>query len=187
MITNRRAKLPLLVSHLLLFIIAFFITPPSVNAGERFQPNGCEFSVEFPGKPKVYDVIIPLVGKVQNAEYRGGSGKASDSYFFLVEGMPISRQEIFKYHKDIESYLSESAQTYAEANGIQSPEFKYYKDSLGHGIVMRGYKTVSGIRVIYTSMSLLGERSIVFLRAGSAAELFPPPGMVKFMKSVRRD
>lgn len=186
MITNRRAKLPLLVSLLLLFIIAFIITSLA-NAGERFQPRGCEYSVEFPGKPKIYDVIIPLVGKVQNAEYRGGSGKASDSYFFLVEGMPVSRQEIFKYHKDIESYLSESAHTYAEANGIQLPEFKYYKDSLGHGIVMRGYKTISGIRVIYSSMSLLGERSIIFLRAGCAAELFPPPGMTEFMKSVRRD
>lgn len=186
MIIIRRANFSLLVSFLLLFILFFYITSLAY-ATERFQPKGCEFSVEFPGKPKVYDVIIPPAGKVQSAEYRGGSGKGSDSYFLVVEGMPVTHEEIFNNYQDIESYLLQSAQAYAEANGIQFPEFKYYKDSIGHGIIMRGYKTVSGIRVIYSSMSILGERSIVFLRAGSAAELFPPSGMVKFMKSVRRD
>jgi len=186
MITIKLAKLYILVSFLLLFIFFFYITSLA-DAAERFQPRGCEFSVEFPGKPKVYDVIIPPSGKVQSAEYRGGSGKGSDSYFFFVEGMPITHQEILNNYKDIESYLFQSAQAYAEANGIQFPDFKYYEDRLGHGIVMRGYKTINGIRVIYSSISLLGERSIVFLRVGGAAELFPPPGMVKFMKSVQRD
>ena len=186
MISIRGTGLCLLISFLALIVGLFYPLSPS-NAGERFQPRGCEFSVEFPGKPKIYDVIIPPVGKVQNAEYRGGSGKASDSYFFVAEGMPVSREEIFRYHKDIESYLLQSAQAYAEANGIQLPEFKYFKDSLGHGIVMRGYKTIRAVPVIYSSMSLLGERSIIFLRVGCAAALFPPPGMIEFMKSVRRD
>lgn len=187
MIIIRRIDLSLFVGLLFLFILFFYITLLAADAAERFQPRGCEFSVEFPGKPQVYDVIIPPAGKVQTAEYKGGSGKDSDNYFFFVEGMPVSHQEIFNNYQNIEAYLLRSAQAYAEANGIQFPEFKYYKDSLGHGIVMRGYKTISGIRVIYSSMSLLGERSIVFLRVGSAAEVFPPPGMAKFMKSVQRD
>ncbi len=167
-------------------LICLFCFGTSAFCGEQFQPRGCEFSVEFPASPKIYDVVIPPIGKVQSAEYRGGSGRASDSYFFVAEGMPVSREEILKYHPSFEDYLLRSAQAYAEANGIESPEFKLFEDVSGRGIVMRGFKTISGIRVIYSSMSILGTHSIISLRAGSAAQIFPPPGMVEFMKSVRR-
>jgi hypothetical protein len=157
------------------------------TAGERFQPRGCEFSVEFPGKVKTYDVVIPSVGKVQNGEFRGGSGKASDSYIFIAEGMPVSRREILRYHKNVESYLLQSAQTYAEANGIEEPEFRHLKDKLGPGVVMRGYKTVEGVPVIYSSTTVLGERSIISIRIGCPSALFPPPGLAQVLKSIRRE
>ena len=65
-------------SSILLFCI------PKLEAGERFHLRGCEFSVEFPGKPKIYDVIIPPIGKVQTAEFQVGSGRASDSYLVPI-------------------------------------------------------------------------------------------------------
>jgi hypothetical protein len=159
----------------------------TAKAGERFQPRGCEFSVEFPGKPKVYDVIIPLIGKVQNGEYMGGGNSLSDGYFFVVEGIPLSHKEIFKYHKDIESYLVKSIQAYAEANGIQGHEVRYHKGNIGHEVGLRGYKAVKGTPCIFAVMWVLGERSIISLRTGCAAENFPPPGMTELYKSVRQE
>lgn len=168
-------------------LLSLFCLVSISEASERFQPRGCEFSVEFPGKPKIYDIIIPPTGKIQNAEYIGGSGKASDSFVFVAEGMPVSKQEILRQYKNIESYLLHRVQLYAEANGIQSPEFKYFEDTLGNGVAMRGYKTIDGIPIIYSTMTFLGERSFITLRVGCAAQFFPPPGMTEFMKSVRKD
>ena len=168
------------------FVILLYTCRLSI-AGERFQPRGCEFSVEFPGKPTVVDIFNPTTGNVQTAEYRGGSGKPSDSYFFVAEGMPISKTAILAYHEDFNSFLLEGAQTYAEANGLQHPEFKLFEDDLGKGIGMRAYKKIGGVPVIYSTMSLLGEKSIIHLRIGCAAEFFPPPGMTRFIKSVARN
>jgi hypothetical protein len=171
----------------LLLSIGLLSTVSVSVAGERFQPRGCEFSVEFPGKPRIYDVSIPKLGKVQNAEYKGGTGKASDTYVFVAEGMPVSRREILKYHKDYESYLMDSIQSYVQSNGIKNPEYRYFKDPLGDGIVMRGYKTINGVSAIYSAMSVLGNKSMICLRVGCAAALFPPPNMTPFMKSIKRE
>ena len=178
-----RLMMPLLI----IIAVTVFTLDAHAEDGWRFLPRGCEFSVKFPGKPKIYDVTILPIGKVQTADYRGGSGKASDSYFFIAECITISHEDILKHYKNIETYLLNSAQAYADANGIQKPEFKYMTDSLGFGILMRGYKRISGVNVIYSSLTLVGERSLISLRTGSAAQNFPPPGMTIFMGSIRKE
>ena len=89
-----------------------------------------------------------------------------------------------KQHEDIKSYFYRSLQEYASANGIQSAEFKYFKDKIGEGMFMRGYKNISGQRVIYSTMSVLGDSSILSLRVGALAKDFPPPGFMRPLFSL---
>jgi len=162
----------------------FFLTaliPIHAFAGTRFQPRECEFSVEFPSEPKVYDILIPGIGEVQNGEYRNGTG-IEDAFVLVVEGYPVSKNSpIFV---DPKHFLYDGAKNYAESNGIQNAEFKYFKDVKGYGITMRGYKVIRGIPVIYSTLTLLGKNSMITLRVSSAAKIFPPPGVVSFLKSI---
>jgi hypothetical protein len=155
-------------------------------AGALFSPRNCEFSVEFPAKPKVQEILVPALGKVQSAELRVGFKDSNSGYVLTAEGYPVSRSDILKQHEDIKSYFFRSLQEYANANGIQSAEFKYFKDKIGEGKYMRGYKNISGQRVIYSTMSVLGDSSILSLRVGAPAQDFPPPGFSAFIQSVRR-
>jgi len=50
-------------------------------------------------------------------------------------------------------YLIESMSRYVESNGIQNAEYKYYEDNLGNGVVMRGFKKLSGISVTYSGLA----------------------------------
>ncbi len=70
------------------------------DAGYRLQPKGCEFSVEFPGRPQVYDVVIPPLGRVPNAEYRSGKGPGDGfilvaECFAVLDGSPIDTFNIY--------------------------------------------------------------------------------------------
>ena len=173
------------------FLICFtlfclIITVSPAYAGELFNPRNCEFSVEFPAKPKVQEILVPALGKIQSAELRVGAKGSTSGYVFTAEGYPVSRSDILKQHEDIKTYFYSSLQEYASANGIQSAEFKYFKDKNGEGMFMRGYKNISGQRVIYSTMSILGDSSILSLRVGAPAQDFPPPGFSPFFQSVRR-
>jgi hypothetical protein len=163
-------------------LVLHLVVVQNLWAEVRFQPGGCEFSVEFPGEPKVYDIIIPALRKVDTAEYRGGK-RQEDAFILVAEGYPVQKDAPIFLQP--EQFLTKGAQDYAESNGIQNAEFRYFKDKLGKGITMRGFKIINGIPVIYSTMSLLGKSSMITLRVGSAAKIFPPPGAIKFLNSIR--
>jgi hypothetical protein len=163
------------------------MTALTAHAGEWFNPINCEFSVEFPAAPKVQEILVPALGKIQSAELRVGTKGSTSGYVLTAEGYPVSRSDILKQYEDIKSYFYNSLQEYANANGIQSAEFKYFKDNIGEGMFMRGYKSISGQRVIYSTMSVLGDSSIISLRVGAPAKDFPPPGFSAFFQSVRHN
>jgi len=167
---------------LLIIFIRLIFQPPTIMAQLIFQPRGCEFSVEFPGEPKIHDIYIPGIGKVENAEYMSGKAR-EDAFFFVVEGHLVPKYSpIFLQPQ---KNLIKGAKEYAESNGFQKPEIKYFKNKLGKGVILRGYKKIDGIPVIYSTKSLLGKNSIIHLRVGSSAEIFPPPGAIKFLNSIR--
>lgn len=175
-----------LISVISILLLHPTFTPISiVIAGEWFQPKNCEFSVEFPGKYKIAEIVIPPNVKLQSAEFYGIVDRSS-GYVFTAECFAVSRSDILKGHDNIKSYLLDSAQEYAFANGIQFPEFRHFEDKIGDGILMRGYKTISGQKVIYSTITVIGNSSIISLRVGAPASIFPPPGYSSFIKSVRR-
>jgi hypothetical protein len=167
-------------------MLSYFGELPIVFAGERFKPRNCEFSIEFPGKFKIQELMVPTIGSYESAEFRAEIGGAS-GYVLYAEGYPVKRSDILKSYNDIKTYLSQSLNEYALANGIQSAEFRYFNDKTGEGMFMRGYKSISGQRVIYSTMSVVGKSSILAARVGAPAKDFPPPGFSQFFNSVRRE
>jgi hypothetical protein len=76
------------------------------------------------------------------------------------------------------------AQNYAESNGIQKAEYKYFEDKKGKKVTMRGFKKIRDIFITYYAMALMGKSSIIFLYVGSASEIYPPAEITRFLKSV---
>ncbi len=168
--------------NLIFLSVIFLFTVNPAIANVVYNPNECEFSVEFPQEPTIYNIIIPEYGEVENAEFKGGS-KPETGYFINAECIQVpNNAPILENPKE---YLLSTVQQYAYSNGIQNAEFRFFEDNKGIGLVMRGYKEINGIPVIYSTMSLLGKKSLMNLRAGAAAKIYPIKEITAFFNSLK--
>ena len=158
--------------------LPFSNSSPSKTA---YIPEGCEYSVEFPGNPKLTTFHVPGLGEIPRAEYVGGSDERG--LFLRVEciNFPKTQRDLI----DNKEYLLNQSAAYAEANGIENAEFHYEDTELGRLVTLRGFKRVAEIPVTYEVHQYLGRRSLLSMYAGGASSHYPQVGVTEFFASAR--
>ncbi len=154
----------------------------ALGASFWFAPEGCEYEVCFPNKPTITRQYVDGVGYISTAS-GGTQGDENSTVVLIAEGMPID--PAFIQGVDRKAFLLERAQQYAAFNGLEHVEHSFEESRIGVVIVSRGGKIVGGVRVLYMSKIILGQKSALMLRGGGAAVSYPQEGMLEFMGSVK--
>ncbi len=151
----------------------------SRSSNTAYILDGCEYSVEFPGNPKLTTFHIPGFGEYPSAEYVSGS----DGAVFRVECMSFSKTQ--RDFLDNRKYLLDQAAAFAETNGLGGVEFQYEDTELGRLVTLRGYKRVAETPVTFEVHMYLGRRSLLTMLAGGASSHYPQVGVTEFFASAR--
>lgn len=164
----------------ILFATLIFLPMAALRA-ETFDPNGCDFEIQFPGKPSYDTLYTPIVGKYVRAQLAVGEG--SSGYLLRAECIPVTGQQYQIMAS--EKYLLTRATNYAKSNGIQHAEYTYANLDFARKVTIRGFKSIGKIPATFEIQMYLGHRSFLTLYAASASRIYPPAGAVRFFKSVR--
>lgn len=166
-------------------VLSIIICAASADASTKFQPRGCEFSVEFPGKPKISELYAPELGKYETAQYEGGNGGINDAYMCYAEGVVLAPALNVVAHADPEVFLRNMTKTYADAIGLANVTYEFDDSGVAPRMTIKGYKIVGGTRAMYSDLVMLGNGSFIRLGVGCAAHVFPQRAMSAFLESVR--
>lgn len=145
-----------------------------------YVPEACEYSVAFPGTPKITTFHVPGLGEFPRAEYIGDANE--QGLFLRVEciSFPKAQRDIL----DDKDYLLNQTATYAEVNGLTNAEFHYEDTEFGRLVTVRGFKTVAERPVTYEVRQYLGRHSLLSMYAGGASSHYPPSAVAEFFSSI---
>jgi len=172
----RSGTLSVVFAILLIFGLA------EVNAYETaddyiiFQPEGCEFSVEFPGQPKIESETEKTFSRHSAFLSKGTSSLGAVCTNF-VDGELLDIPD---------ETLSLWGWRYSESNGIRLPEIKVENTPLGKLVVISGSKLRNNWAYIYKVHAYYGLTSRMTLTISARTKHFPTPASEAFLKSIAR-
>ncbi len=148
-----------------------------------YSPDGCEYTVTFPGMPRLANGFQPGMGDYVQAQYEN-VGRAGGYYFVRAECIAIGKEIAARMNnKDI---LKQQIVAYAVSNGVQNAEYGYEEDGLGKHVHVRGFKTIDGVPVTFAAKMYVGSRSFASLAAGGPSASYPRQGVYEFFRSLKR-
>jgi hypothetical protein len=148
-----------------------------------FAPDECEFAIAFPEAPQITKQYIEGAGYFTTAS-GGVSGDLETTVIMVAEAAQFNPDALDGV--DRKAFLIERGLQYAEFNGLEHVEYDLAQVAGSLAITLRGGKAVGGVRVIYLCKAVLGNRSVLMVRAGGAATSFPQSGLLQFVNSIRR-
>ena len=163
------------------FILGIFSTP--LMAGSQFSPPGCEYVVEFPDRPKEYNLqkatadgsILPLFG----AELSTSKGKA----LIRAECASAGGNDLSQFTKKaMIGYMEQLALD----NGLTRPNFSVENNALGTVGVLTGVKNSERGRMTARIINYIGSSSILTTYIISLSSDFQTKEMLYFSNSVEK-
>ena len=150
----------------------------------KYRPEGCEYTVVFPGKPELKEKYTESpTGKLMKYEEAQYFDNTSSS-ILVAESSPnfIDNQN----SSEIKEMLIFVAKNNAERKGLEEVSIEYEENSLGKVASFIGYKNVSGMNMTFGGKFILGEYSIMIINYASKSTDYPTISITKFMDSVYR-
>ena len=166
--------------HKYVFVIATLLVN-SATAGEIFTTEGCDYSVEFPGKPEVTTAFMPEIGEFEQVVY-GSYASESNMYFLKYECIYIGDTDASGVND--KEFLQSRIVDYAVKTGFQTPIYKYADNELGKHVSVRGTKLIAGRYMTYESFIYIGKNSILNIYTGGFSEYYPHSEVYKYTNSV---
>ena len=154
-----------------LFITLLLLSPFALSASV-FQPDGCEYGVEFPQKP-IYQTVTTEYGEHLVALI------SNDEFFLKAECMPLIDRG-----SDVDKMRA--IMLYAKQNGIQYPTFQQASESLGRIVSVRGTKLVANKHITIRSIWYYGQTSALSIQVGALSPIYPTLEILKFISSVSK-
>lgn len=157
---------------------------PAANKSKELQysPDGCEYSVTFPGIPKLTNGFQPGIGNYLQAEYASGGRKTG--FFVRAECIPVESSVAAELNQ--KERLKKQIIAYAVSNGLSNPEYSYGEDRLGKHVRVKGFKTIDDVLITFEGYTYVGNISLISLYAGGSSATYPQPGVYEFFRSLKR-
>jgi len=146
------------------------------KSGIKFLPEGCEFSAEFPERPKE----------------KGEKGEDHSRYIaFLKEGRSTLRAVCTTFSSeeslDIpDETLSLWGWSYAERNDIRLPEIEVKGTPIGKLVIIKGSRLIDNWAVIFKVHAYYGLTSRMTLTVSIKTKFYPTREGEAFLNSIAR-
>jgi len=159
------------------------VVPVANKSNElQYSPDGCEYSVTFPGIPKLTNGFQPGIGDYLQAEYASGGRKSG--FFVRAECIPVESSVAAELNQ--KETLQKQIIAYAVSNGLSNPEYSYGEDRLGKHVRVRGFKTIDDTLITFEGYTYVGNSSLISLYAGGSSATYPQSGVYEFFRSLKR-
>ena len=146
-----------------------------------FAPQGSEFKVTFPGKPKLSEVTGQ--GGLFNKPTTLKVATRATQYMLLKADVAVVPPGSFEsFTKD---GLIAYGFSYGENQGFESVETKFEEKPFAKCLTVRGSKKVQGQPTTFLMRMCLGSRTLFTQYIASASDIFPPPGTQQFLDTLR--
>ncbi len=155
-------------------------TEPQVKAAVKFQPEGCEFSVEFPAPP---EINLKTVSGSSNLSFQEAKLVTSDDTGIRADCVSIDVQEAAKRAGGTEQLIAALARDVAQQSGLDPYQTTMFS-TLPNGALVEGSKMVMGQRVTYQIKFFFGRQSIFTIYQGSKSSNFPTKSGIEFFETV---
>lgn len=146
-----------------------------------YNAKNCDYSVIFPGEPRITDIYTGEMENIERAEYIINSGESG--VFFRVECIKLEKDKI-KYIFGEREMISQLIE-YTKKNGIENAEFKIKESGIGRMASARGFKKIDDVNVTFEIHEYFNGNSLIIATAGGISSGYPQPGIVEFFKSIR--
>lgn len=150
-----------------------------------FSPEGSEYSVVFPARPKLSHPSDETGMIWEKAE------------LILIEHESVLRAEVVRFPGNPQpiftQLLVESAiREYAEHNGLLYTEYSYEESELGKIASVRGFKSLQDkngreIKTTYRVVMYYGDESVMSVYVGCRSFNYPTEAIFAFLNSIRRE
>lgn len=145
-----------------------------------FSPTDVEFSVTFPGPPKLSQVTgqggwfskpttLSVATRGNNTQYLRADTVAVD----VGSLGELSRERLINY-----------GLSYAENQGFESVEVTAEQKSFGPCYTVRGRKKIESLPYLFLHRTCFGKRSMITQYVVSPPQAFPPDGGTQFLASL---
>ena len=153
-------------------------------AEEKFNPPGCEYTIEFPNTPQLFDV--------QKAMAAGSTTPLSGAKLALHDGNVLLQAEcVNEEQSDLSQINDESMQGFMEfiASDVGLSRSSFKLESSGLGLVgeITGFKDSEQGSITMRIINYIGSRSIFTVYLVSYSKIFPTSEILTFSNTVERE
>lgn len=145
----------------------------------RYAPEGCEFEVTFPSKPTFRKV------QMEAALEEEATLTTVDS-MLRTEYATLSEKDFRAYQMASDSEIRAVFLSLGKESGYSSISVAVENSKLGREVVLRGYKTIQGVSVLYEHIMYFGKYSAITLVVMAPSKSFPTSDITAFQNSVKR-
>jgi len=143
----------------------------------HFQPEGCEFSVDFPDRPTLKDESGDnFTRHIAKLDAGNTYLQAACTVFSAEQPLEIPDDET----------LSLWGWAYASRNNIRLPEIEVKETLIGKLVIIKGSALKDNWAHIFKVHSHLGKTSKITLTASASSEHYPTPELTSFLESIQR-
>jgi hypothetical protein len=166
----------------MIFLILMIFGLAEANAYETaddrhaFQPEGCEFAISFPDRPKEF------TEKGDHFVHQGAFLNIGTSSLRAV-CTTFDREESLGIPDET---LSLWGWSYAERNGIRLPEIEVKDTPIGKLVIIKGSKLKDNWAYIYKVHSYYGLTSRMTLTVSAKTKFYPTRESEAFLRSITR-
>lgn len=157
---------------------------PRDPAAESFTyvAPGCEFSVEFPGKPTLQTYSSPEFGDYEQAQWI--SEEADETVALRTDCIAIPGLGV-RLGEQVNQTLVDHLIQFANNNGLSAVEYSYDITDAGPTARARGVKRVQGVPLTYQVAVVAGSTSLLSVYAGGPSATYPQREVEPFLSSVK--
>lgn len=173
----------------LLILLIIFSSINSISIAQKgnefsYNPQGTEYTIVFPEKPKIKEKYIKLPGgdlfNYQEAQYIDEELLT----MLTAETVPLFNNQLSS--EEIKKLLIEAASNYAEAKGLSNTAIEYEDNYIGKIATFQGYKEITGIMATVGGKFILGEYSTLCISYLSPSKNYPNKVISRFIESISR-
>lgn len=173
----------------LLILLIIFSSITSISIAQKgnefsYNPQGTEYTIVFPDKPKIKEKYIKLPGgdlfNYQEAQYIDEELLT----MLTAETVPLFNNQLSS--EEIKTLIIEAASNYAEAKGLSNVGLEYEENSLGKVATFTGYKKIEGIMATVGGKFIMGAYSSLCISYLSPSNNYPTKPIMNFIDSITR-
>lgn len=158
----------------------------NINANDihqyTFKAKDCDFATNFPSKPIVKIYTHPDTGDYEEATWVKTISK--ESIVLKTECLKIPNLKEHIANKNLKEFMLNQLSIYSKNNGLSSTEYNYELKSLGSTGHVRGIKYIQDIPITYEIIVIIGENSLISLKAGGNSSTYPQKVITPFLSSA---